>query len=491
MTPATMAHPHPLFRCIRGVARSLLGATILFAVAVGAQDLPDMGQPGGAALPVAKERELGAQMMREIRRHLPLIDEPEIAEYVQDLGERLAVHGDNPGFDFRFFVIDDPRINAFAMPGGHIGLHSGLIRETRTESELGGVVAHEIAHVTQRHIARNYAQAQRLNLQTAAAILAAILVGSQNPQAGSAAAMAGIAAPIQQQLSYSREYEREADRVGVRIMAAGGLDPEGMPQFFERLAEASQYAENPPEYLSTHPLTSRRLTETRDLAARHAGGRVFESGDHAYVRARLRVRHEDTARAAVSRLRDDLRRADNPSDRFGAQYGLALALARAERFDEARSVLEGLELQQGERLLVLLLRAEIERAAGNTDEALEVFEHAGSIYPTHAARLQRHAETLIEVERPDDARRLLAPHTRLNGGNPQLLRLLAEAAHSAGHEAEGHLALARYYRARGEFNDAMRQLDNAIRTTDEGGRYRRAQAEALRDRWQEDRDRRR
>lgn len=491
----------PAVRTCTATARRVLAALALavggvLAVPAGADDapsefqrLPDMGGPASGALPVARERDLGDRMMREVRRHLSLVDDPEVHHYVQDLGHRLVAHAENPGFSFNFFVVDRPEINAFAMPGGHIGLHAGLIRETESESELGGVVAHEIAHVTQRHIARNYAQAQRLNLQTAAAILAAILVGSQDAQAGSAAAMAGIAAPIQQQLSYSREFEREADRVGLRIMTAGGLDPYGMPRFFERLDEASRHAEQPPEYLSTHPLTRQRLTETRGIADRYAGGDVFESGDHPYIRARLQVRHEDTAGQAVARMRDELRRAEDPSQRHGALYGLALALGRDGRFEEARSVLDGLEQQQGERLLVLLARAEIEREADRLEEALAAYERAGDIYPTHPARLHRHGETLLMADRPGEARELLAPHTRRNGRHPELLRLLAEAAHNSGRETEGHLALARYYHARGEFNHAMRQLDQAINAGDED-RFRKAQAEALRDRWQEDLERR-
>lgn len=457
---------------------------MLLAAPTSAQEiqLPHIGGPGGDALPVAEERRLGEQMMREIRRYLPLEDDPEVNQYIRDLGHRLAGHSEDPGYGFHFFVIDNPQINAFAMPGGYIGIYTGLITASESESELGGVVAHEIAHVTQRHIARNYAQAQRLNLQAAAAILAGILIGAHDPQAGSAAVMAGIAAPIQQQLAYSRDYEREADRVGVRNMARAGLDPEGMPRFFQRLAEASQYAEQPPEYLSTHPLTQRRLTETQEMAARHRDVEVFESGDHAFIRARLQVARERTAADAVAVMKDRMARAETPAQLRGAQYGLALALARAGRNDEAHRLLDRLMDQQGERLLILLARAEVARSAEAWEKALETYQAAASLYPDNPALLHRYAETLMYLDRHDEARRLLVRHARPE--QPALLRLLAEAAHGAGREAEGYIAMAKYYYVLGEFNSAMAQLSNALRHADEAP-YQRAEAEALRDRWQE------
>lgn len=461
-----------------------LAVALWLALTASAQEieLPDIGGPGGDALPVAEERRLGDRMMREIRRFLPLVEDPEVTQYIRDLGHRLAAHSEDPAYGFNFFVVDDSNINAFAMPGGHIGLYSGLIVASESESELGGVVAHEIAHVTQRHIARNYAQAQRLNLQAAAAVLAGILIGSQDPQAGSAAIMAGIAAPIQQQLRYSRDYEREADRVGVRTMARAGLDPRGMPRFFERLAEASQYAEQPPEYLSSHPLTQQRLTETQEMANRHRNVEIFESGDHAFIRARLQVAGERTAAEAVTAMRDRLTRAEEPSYRRGARYGLALALARDGRHGEARLLLDRLLDEQGERLLILLARAEVEREAEEWEAALAIYKSASSLYPGNQAVLHRYAETLMAVARHEEARRLLVRHAASD--RPALLRLLAEAAHAGGREAEGYIALAKYYHALSEFNSAMAQLNNALRHAGDAP-YQRAEAEALRDRWQE------
>ncbi|ABM62966.1 M48 family metalloprotease [Halorhodospira halophila] len=479
-----------LDRLRRTAAALLIAALTLTApapspVQAESAQLPQLGVPGADALPVHKERELGAKIMRQVRQHLPLHEDPETNEYLQNLGHRLAAHSNEPGFGYSFFLVEDDQINAFALPGGYIGLHTGLIRETRTESELAGVLAHEIAHVTQRHIARQYAQSQQLNLQTAAAVLAAILIGSQSPQAGSAAAMAGIAAPIQQQLSHSRTHEQEADRVGLHNLVAAGLDPYGMPGFFERLADASRFAEDPPEYLSTHPLTERRLNEAQRLAERLEGGTVYESGHHAFIRARQQVlTNRERSTSAVAFMRDQLRRStDDPTERAAALYGLALALSWEEgQHAQALALLNTLSAIEGERLYVLLGRGEILRAIGDTEEALATYREARSLYPGSWAATYRLAETLLADDDAKEARRVLARATRGSSGSPQLLRLLADAAHAAGREAEGYIALAEHYRGRGEHRLAVAQLNNAIRHAGED-RYQRARAEALKARW--------
>ncbi len=483
---------------LRRAAAILCGVLLLLAAlpqprAEGIYDeiqLPELGRPGAAALPLYKERELGTEIMQQVRRHLPLHPDVELNHYIGELGARLAAHSEQPGYGFNFFVVDDDQINAFALPGGHIGIHSGLIRESRTESELAGVLAHEIAHVTQRHIARNYARAQNLNLQTAAAVLAAILIGAQDPQAGSAAAMAGIAAPIQQQLRHSREHEREADRVGIRNMAAAGFDPAGMPGFFEQLAHASRFRESPPEYLSTHPLTERRMVEAQDLADRLGGGTVFESGHHAFMRARAEVLAKaGSSTSAVAVMHDRLEQTrDDPTRRAAAIYGVALALSlEAGEHEAALALLDTLEAIDGERLYVLLGRGEVLRNADRPREALTVYDEARSLYPGSGAALYRHAETLISHGEAEEARRILANATRGRQRSPELLRLLADAAHASGREAEGYIALAEHHHSRGELQLALAQLSNAIRVADEN-RYQRARAEALRERWQQQRD---
>ncbi|MCG5530665.1 M48 family metalloprotease [Halorhodospira halochloris] len=448
--------------------------------------LPDLGPPGGDTLPIHKERELGSEIMRKVRSHMKLHNDVEINQYIHDLGQRLAAHSNAPDFGYQFFVVEDEQINAFALPGGHIGVHSGLIRKTESESELAGVLAHEIAHVSERHIARQFAQSQRLNLQTAASILAAIIIGAHNPQAGTAAAMAGIAAPIQQQLGHSRQHEREADRIGIRNLAAANLDPHGMPVFFERLAEFSRHAEEVPEYLRTHPLTEARMSEARSIAERLEGGDVFESGHHSFIRARLEVlANLDGRISATARMADRLHEVHDPSARAGALYGLALAIAYERRdYEQALALLNNLQQIDGERLYVLLGRAEIHRKADQHQEALAIYQDASSLYPGNRAVIFRHAETLLAIDQAEQARRMLSRAARQSHNiTADLMRLYAEAAHESGNQAESHIAYARYHHLRGDINMALAQLENAIRLDDD--RYHQARASALYEQWQE------
>lgn len=475
----------------RWIARLIGGAllttaTILCSAAAEQSRLPDLGPPAGDALPIHKERELGNEIMRKVRNQVNLLDDIEINQYINDLGQRLAAHSNAPGFDYQFFVVDNDQINAFALPGNHIGIHSGLIRKTATESELAGVIAHEIAHASERHIASRVAQSQRLNLQTAASILAAILIGSYNPQAGTAAVMAGMAAPIQQQLSNSRQHEREADLIATQNLVAANLDPHGMAAFFARLAELSRHAEEVPEYLRTHPLTENRLSEARSIAERLAGGEVVESGHYPFIRARLEVfANLDGPTSAVPPMKDRLDEVEQPTERAAAIYGLALALAYERRdYQQALGLLNNLQAIDGERLYVLLGRAEIHRKADQHRQALDIYADALALYPGNTVTIYRQAETLLATGQAEQARRSLAQATHQSGiSSLKLLRLYAEAAHTSGNQAESYIAYARYHYLRGDVNMALAQLENAMRVGQDD--YQQARASALYDQWRD------
>src|SRR5687768_7162192 len=232
-------------------------------------DLPDIGSPAEATLTLEDEYQIGRMIVRGLRDQDQILEDPEVAEYVRSLGYKLSSQAHDGTQRFNFFMVRDNSINAFALPGGFIGVNSGLLLETNTESELVGVLAHEIAHVTQRHIARSIAAQSRSSLVSTAAMLAAILVGAA--AGGGDAAMAGMAAAqslaIQQQISFTRANEIEADRVGLGILANSGMNPEGMPAFFETMSRHAGGTEDQiPEMLRTHPVTSTRIAETKERA---------------------------------------------------------------------------------------------------------------------------------------------------------------------------------------------------------------------------------
>jgi predicted Zn-dependent protease len=249
------------------IAAQLCGA----AVARGDEplnlELPDIGDPTGTSFTPLQEQQLGEAFYRNLHSQLEISQDSEVNDYIQNLGQRLTANSDKPEQPFHFFIVNSAQINAFAGPGGYIGVNAGLILASETESELASVMAHEIAHVTQRHLFQTFQDSSRLSLPMAAAMLAAMLVGSQSSQAGQAALLATQAAMAQHQINFTRDNEAEADRVGMQILSKSTFDPRGMPAFFERLQQSTRFSgHSAPEFLLTHPVTTSRISDTRGRA---------------------------------------------------------------------------------------------------------------------------------------------------------------------------------------------------------------------------------
>jgi len=456
----------------------------LVVPAAGAQQLdlslPDLGSPSSSTLSAADEQRIGAEMMREIRQQVSLVDDPAVTAYIRDLGARIATATDDPVGQYRFFVIDDERINAFAMPGGYVGVHSGLITASRTESELGAVIAHELAHVTQRHIARRIAAAERSGVRTAALVLAGLLIGTQNPQAGMATATTGMASGIDSQLRYSRAHEREADRVGVRIMANAQLDTHGMPNFFEVLRDDSRYRSQPPAFLSTHPLTESRIADTRERAEKIRPDDPFESPGYAFVRARMRVIQTDDLETLTARFRARL---EDDSNDAGAQYGLAFAQLQAGQIDKAQARFEALLQGHGEHALIYLGLAEAAQANARYEQAIERLEQGLSLFPDDQALSQAKVEVYLDDDRPNEALRITRTLVDQNRDAPGLWALHAKAASEAEQAAESVLAMAHFYAVQGDFEAGLSQLRRLedLNTTPR----QRASADDLSERWKD------
>lgn len=226
-----------------------------------AQNLPDLGSPGLVSYDRATEIKLGQAFSRTLHTQYDLVEDPQVLSYIRRIGHHLASHTQDPR-PFRFYIINDPAINAFAGPDGIIGIHTGLILSAQTEDELASVIAHEIAHVTQQHLSRRFEQQDSLNITSFASLLAAILIGSQNPSAGMATLMGTTGLNLQQQLKFSRIHEHEADHLGIQLLHNAGYDPHAMAHFFDKLSKQYQlYEFRPPEILMTHPVTESRLAQ--------------------------------------------------------------------------------------------------------------------------------------------------------------------------------------------------------------------------------------
>ncbi len=305
--------------------------SLALALPVQAYDLPDLGDVASSELSPAAERRIGEQIISQIRwRDAAYLDDPEVEEYLNRIGHRLAAVSNSPGLEFDFFVVNDPTLNAFALPGGFIGVHTGLLLAAQTESEFASVLGHEIAHVTQRHIAQIVGKQSQSAMLMIASLLVAVLAARSNSDLSQAAIAAGQAGAIQSQLGYTRAFEREADRAGLETLESAGFDVRGMPGFFERLQRVTRmYENNAPAYLRTHPLTTERIADMENRVASMPYKQVLDSPDFLFSRAKLRASSGQPA-DAVSELESQLARA--PDD-LALTYGLARALFRAGRLD--------------------------------------------------------------------------------------------------------------------------------------------------------------
>lgn len=452
--------------------RRLVATLCMLAVAVAPvlaanEDLPDIGSPADTVLSREKEQQIGRAIYKSLRDTGRVVTDPEIQEYIQDVGQRLAAHATDSGQQFRFFVVDDPAINAFALPGGYIGVHSGLLLATASESELAGVLAHEISHVTQRHISRAIFANQRASILTMAALLGAILLGAAtgSGDAISGAVVAAQGAAAQQQINFTRSNEYEADRVGVGLLASAGFDPMGMPRFFETLARQSgPLASQAPEFLRTHPVTVNRIAESKERAARlpsAASGEAADSAGYSLARARVTLLASPTPEAAIERLRAEQDRPDRAGD-IGIEYGIALAQLQK---GDARAAVESFRSLLAANPGVIPLHtglAMAQMSAGDEAASFRTFGRAMTLFPRNVPLTVHYAEALMQHGRAPEAHRILLDLLNVVPPTPEQVRLIALAASAAGDTGDAHYYMAEYHLMGGDLMLAADELRVAL-----------------------------
>ncbi len=444
--------------------------------------LPDMGGTSTRVLTPDQEQSFARDFERYMRAHNLLVEDPMIRDYFDDMGFRLVAHSDRPAADFHFFVLRDPGINAFATVAGVIGLNAGLILLAHDESEVAGVVAHEIAHVTQDHIARAIENQQQVSLPamlaTIGIAIAAGLAGAGG-DASQAVLMSGMGLAQQLQINHTRQAEAEADRVGIGLLARAGFDPHGMTRFFERLNMHSRaMGSGPPEYLRTHPLTVNRIAEARDRAERFADRQPLEDTSFHFIQARLRVQMSPNADQNTQWFQTRLERGERPADAM--RYGLALSLIQAKRLDEAEKELEVLLTEQPQRQLFRMLLADLRLAQGRHSESVEILAELYQHFPGNRGVSVQYAETLMHTGEPAYAQRALAvlrPYLRSFAGDLRMTELMARAANLAGEPIRAAEAVADSYVLRGGVSEAIDQLER-VSARDDLDYYQRARISA-------------
>jgi beta-barrel assembly-enhancing protease len=481
----------------RKLCGMLVSVTILaLTLPANAQGLPDLGDSSDAVISAQQERTIGKRIMLEIRGDRAFVEDAELSDYISGLGNRMiaASRGstnDNRR-DFEFFLLNDEAINAFALLGGFVAIHSGLFLTTTNESELAGVMGHEIAHILQRHQSRG-ADEQRKNAPLQLAMLAgAILAARSNSpssgQATEALITSSAALSYQNQLNYTRDFEREADRLGLLVMSQAGFDPQGMPGFFERMLRANRHNDGKtPGYLRTHPLTTERIAEMQDrVASMGNGGKravsnggasfstenrgsVPDSVEYKLARAKLRAMSMSPFEA-VTFFKGEIAASTVMRNRADS-YGLTLALMQSRQFAAAEKELATIRNwggagNTGGHPWIENLAAQIKNGERKFDDALAIYKTAMKTFPGNRALSYGYIETLYEAGQIDAA--LLAANEQIKNSvdDPRLYELAAKGYERKSKRLAEHKAIGEAYYRRGNLMGAIQQFEIAVKAKD-------------------------
>ena len=426
------------------------------------QDLPDLGSPATAAVSLEEEYRAGLGWFAGIRQTGQIIEDPEISDYIQQIGHSLSSHAEEGQHQFYYFVMRDPVINAFAMPGGFIAINSGLILATNNENELAGVMAHETAHVTQRHLVRGLIDQSHAGLISTAAMLAAILLGATagrgSPDAMEGAILATQGAAIQHQINYTRANEFEADRIGIGTMASAGYDPLGMASFFQTLDRNSPDPSRikAVEFLIDHPLSAERVAEARNRAEQIGRIRHTDSLDYTLMRERLRslVLNPQEVRQYYANLAKN-GAALGIETRYGRDVADIVSRNAAAAIPDLQSLVK--EYPKVNQFYGALGQAYL--ANGQQKESLAVLDQAETLFPRNVPITIRLAETLMHAGDNKRAHLLLDDLFNVVEPTPDQTRLIAKAANAAGDVADSYYYMSYFYLMNGDLKMAANQLE--------------------------------
>ncbi len=444
-----------------------LGLLILlfnFSAAAARQELPEMGDTSSASVSPAVERIIGEDLLRQIRAQLPTIDDPILKYYTELHLYNLAVHSEVKDKALHPVLIDSSDINAFAAPGGVVGINAGLYLFAHDIHEFSSVLAHELAHLSQRHFARGIEIQQRQTLPYVATLLGAILIAAAaGGEAGMAAISSAQAAAQMGQLRYSRSREQEADRLGVDTLYTAGFDPNGMARMFGRMQRAFRFDRKPPEFMLTHPVTESRITDARNQSEKYKEREIQDSPEYQMMRARVQIYYADTPAAAVTLFRDKIARGDRSDAAF---YGLAVAQAKAGNFSEALESARLLHIKKPDSLLLAISYAEILVMSKRNEEAIKLLRGLLEINPNNQPMAMILSKAYTNENRFNEAVAVLKTQSTLHPNDHDIWYELAEITGLAGDVIGVHLARAEFFALVGNYRKAVEHLEYARGLTD-------------------------
>lgn len=435
-----------------------LGANATFAEV----ELPVLGDTSSALVSPVQEKILGQRYLKLYRSQVPTSSDPLVINYLEQLIAELLPYSQLEEKRIDLVVVKNPTLNAFAIPGGVMGVHTGVFNYAKTENQLAAIISHEMGHLSQRHYARMLEQQKNSTIPMIAGVIAGLaMIANDHSDSGMAAIMGTQAALQSSALRFSRENEQEADRIGMQTMLDAKLDPYAASDMFEEMLHISSGSRRPPEYLLTHPVTEKRVADARNRAMQFPKKAYPDNIEFQLMRSRIRFELEDTPQLAVKRFKSELD-GDSPSP-DASRYGLALAYSQTGQFDLARATLQPLLEKDPKRITYLIMSADIDVAAERYKPALELLETQLKQNPENYPLTIRYAEALMKAGLYAKSAELLDRYSRKRNNDDYVWYLLAEVNGLNGNILGVHEARAEYFIANGIYDKAQVQLRNALR----------------------------
>lgn len=440
---------------------SLLALACLLASPVIASDLPSLGDSSSSIVSPMQEHVMGRAWLSMLRGQVGQLDDPQLKSFVEHSVYKLAETSQVQDRRLEFVLIDSSQLNAFAAPGGIIGVNGGLFLYAQTEAEYASVMAHELAHLSQRHFARGVEAQQRMQLPMMAALLGGIIAAAAGAgDAGMAAIVSTQAAAMQERQRFSRQNEQEADRIGILNLEKAGYDPRAMPSMFERLMRQYRYDRKPPEFLLSHPVSESRIADTRNRAEQYPGSGIEDSLRYQLMRMRVQLFYEESPGMAAKRFRSILD--ENPKLDV-ARYGLALAQLKSGQLEQARESLQPLLQKAPNEVIYNLALIELDTTANRLKEAQERVQRLLKLYPNDYPLNQSLVDLLLKQNRSSEAEKVLDQLIKTRPNDPDIWYQVAETRGQANNIIGLHQARAEYFALVGDYDQAIQQLDLAKR----------------------------
>jgi len=438
-----------------------------------ANDLPELGSHFDNLLTANDEKKITFQILSQVYQSNNVINDSEINNYIERLGRKLSMDGTNEKLSLKFFIVDDPSINAFAMLGGIIGIHTGLIFAANTESELSSVLSHEIAHITQKHLLRLFDSQARNSFKSYLAIAIAILAARSNPQVASGAIMAAKAAQVQSALDFTRENEKEADRVGIEILNKSGFDPKGFIDFFRTLDRFNQFSSGAaPSFLRTHPITSDRISDIQDRLKEFQYVQKTSNLDFYLIKAKLKAFLGD--KELIVNIFEREINNETSLNQDASLFGLAYAYLRGNDIFKARKTFD--LIKNFDSPMFYQLEAIILFNEKKYEETYKVYKKGLEKYANNISLIIGKANFLININQANLAIEFLKKYLDLYSSNYLIYELLAKSYSMLGKKLLEHENLANAFYYKYDIQEAVTQMDLASKAND-GNFYEKSRVE--------------